>query len=117
MDTKEAAKIFEALSHELRLEIYRLLVKNAPDGLVHGDIARLLDIQPNNLSFHLKAVVQSGLASVEREGRFMRYKADIPQMVEVVGFLTRECCSGRPELCLRPLDVVFAKEGSEDPKT
>ena len=113
METKQAAKIFEALAYNVRLDIYRLLVKNAPDGRVQGDIAKLLDIPPTNLSFHLKAVVQSGLANVSREGRFMRYKADIRRMQDIVNFLTSECCSGRPELCLSFSDEFRSKNEAD----
>ncbi|MDL2313654.1 helix-turn-helix domain-containing protein [Desulfovibrio sp. OttesenSCG-928-C14] len=101
MHSKQASKIFEALSSEVRLDLFRLLVKNAPEGLVQGEIAKSLAVPPTNLSFHLKAIVQSGLVNVEREGRFMRYKANIPLMLEIVGYLTEECCSGNPEACLR----------------
>ena len=58
-----------------------ITVKRAPDGLVQGDIAKQLDIPSSNLSLHLKAIVHSGLVNVEREGRFMRYKVNIPLML------------------------------------
>lgn len=99
MESKRASIIFEALSSDVRLDLFRLLVKNAPDGLVAGDIAKQLDVPSTNLSFHLKAIVQSGLVDVEREGRFMRYKANIPLMLDIVGYLTSECCAGNPEEC------------------
>lgn len=99
MESKTAASIFEALSSEVRLDLFRLLVKNAPQGLVAGEIARQLDIPSTNLSFHLKAVVHSGLVTVEKEGRFMRYKASIPLMLEVIAYLTAECCSANPGEC------------------
>ena len=99
MESKTAATIFEALSSEVRLDLFRLLVKNAPQGLVAGEIARQLDIPSTNLSFHLKAVVHSGLVTVEKEGRFMRYKANITLMLEVIAYLTAECCSGSPGYC------------------
>ena len=99
MKSKEASKIFEALSAEVRLDLFRLLVRNAPDGLVAGDIAKQLGIPSTNLSFHLKTIVQSGLAYVEREGRFMRYKANIALMLDIVAYLTSECCAGNPEAC------------------
>ena len=99
MESKNASLIFEALSSDVRLDLFRLLVKNAPDGLVAGEIAKHLDIPSTNLSFHLKAIVQSGLADVEREGRFMRYKANIPLMLDIVAYLTSECCSNHPEEC------------------
>lgn len=101
MESKTAASIFEALSSEVRLDLFRLLVKNAPNGLVAGDIARQLGIPSTNLSFHLKAVVYSGLVTVEKEGRFMRYKANIALMLEVIAYLTSECCSANPGECQR----------------
>ena len=109
MESKQACKIFEALSSEIRLKAFRLLVSNAPDGLVAGDIAKLLNLPATNLSFHLKGLVQSGLVCVEREGRFMRYKASIPMMLDVIAYLTSECCSGKPECCRK-----FRKESGID---
>lgn len=111
MQSKQASKIFEALSSDVRLDLFRLLVKNAPDGLVQGDIAKQLDIPSTNLSFHLKTIVQSGLVDVEREGRYMRYKANIPLMLEIVGYLTEECCSGNPDVCQRFREASPVKEG------
>ena len=99
METKQATVIFEALSSDVRLDLFRLLVKNAPEGLVAGDIAKQLDIPATNLSFHLKAISHSGLVEVEREGRFLRYKANIPLMLEIIGYLTSECCSKNPLQC------------------
>ena len=111
MQSRQASKIFEALSSDVRLDLFRLLAKNAPDGLVQGDIAKHLDIPSTNLSFHLKGIVQSGLVDVEREGRYMRYKANIPLMLDIVGYLTEECCSGNPEACQRFRDASPIKDG------
>lgn len=100
MKTKTATTIFEVLTSEARLAIFRLLVKYAPAGLVAGDIAKMLDIPKTNLSFHLKTIVHSGLASMEREGRNTRYRANIPLMLETIAYLTAECCSGDSGQCL-----------------
>ncbi|MDR2573634.1 MAG: helix-turn-helix domain-containing protein [Desulfovibrio sp.] len=99
METKTATTIFEILTSEARIAIFRLLVKYAPSGLVAGDISRMLGIPKTNLSFHLKTIVHSGLASMEREGRNTRYKANIPLMLETIAYLTAECCSGNPNQC------------------
>ena len=109
MESRQASSIFEALSSDVRLDVFRLLVKNAPAGLVAGDIAKALALPATNLSFHLKALVQSGLVSVEREGRFLRYRASIPLMLDIIAYLTSECCSGHPECCRK-----FRKESSVD---
>ncbi len=100
METKTATTIFEVLSSEARLSIFQLLVKYAPNGLIAGDISRLTNIPKTNLSFHLKAIVHAGLASIEREGRNTRYKANIPLMLDAIAFLTAECCSGNPDACM-----------------
>jgi DNA-binding transcriptional ArsR family regulator len=100
METKTAAAILEALTSEARLSIFRLLVRYAPGGLVAGEISRMLDIPKTNLSFHLKALVHSKLASREREGRNTRYQANTPLMLETIAYLTAECCAGHPEPCL-----------------
>ena len=73
MESAKASTLFEALSSEVRLDLFRLLVRNAPQGLVAGEIARQLGIPPTNLSFHLKAVVHSGLVDAEKEGRYMYF--------------------------------------------
>jgi len=99
METMTAAKLFEALSSDARLGIFRLLVKHAPDGLVAGEIARHLEMPATNLSFHLKTIVHSGLIVVERQGRYLRYRAVIPLMLDLIAFLTAECCAGHPEKC------------------
>ncbi|MGV8805692.1 MAG: ArsR/SmtB family transcription factor [Polaromonas sp.] len=100
METKTATGIFEALSSGLRLDVYRLLVKQGTEGMVAGEIASILDIAPSNLSFHLKALTQAGLLSVEQEGRFQRYRANMALMLDLIAYLTAECCAGHPEQCL-----------------
>lgn len=99
MKTHVASSLFEALSSDIRLEIFRLLVKHAPDGLVAGEIATQLNIPANNLSFHLKNLTHSGMVSMEKEGRFLRYRASIPLMLDLVAYLTKECCQGNPGRC------------------
>ena len=99
MDTESALAALSALSQSTRLEIFRLLVRQGPEGLVAGEIATALELAPSNLSFHLKALTQSGLLSVEQEGRYQRYRANMPLMLDLIAYLTEECCAGHPELC------------------
>jgi ArsR family transcriptional regulator, arsenate/arsenite/antimonite-responsive transcriptional repressor len=70
MQRSTATSIFESLSSGLRLEIYRLLVRRGPDGLVAGEIGAILDVPASNLSFHLKALTHAGMVTVTQEGRF-----------------------------------------------
>jgi DNA-binding transcriptional ArsR family regulator len=94
-----AVTVLETLSSGVRLDAYRLLVRTGLDGLVAGEIAAMLDLPPTNLSFHLKAMTQAGLVAVEQQGRFQRYRANLPLMRELIGYLTDECCAGHPEQC------------------
>lgn len=99
MDKKIATTIFESLASGVRLDVYRLLVKNAPNGLVAGEIAALLALPSTNLSFHLKALTHAGLLNVTQEGRYQRYRANLGIMQELIVYLTAECCTGHPEHC------------------
>jgi ArsR family transcriptional regulator, arsenate/arsenite/antimonite-responsive transcriptional repressor len=100
MEKQTATRVFETLSSGIRLDVYRLLVRCGSQGMVAGRIAWALDLPPANLSFHLKAMTQAGLLSVEQEGRFQRYRANLALMMEFVRYLTEECCAGHPEQCL-----------------
>lgn len=99
MDKRAATAVFESLSSGVRLDVFRLLVKKGPEGMVAGEIATTLDLPPTNLSFHLKAMTQARLVSATQEGRFQRYRADLALMMDLIAYLTEECCGGKPELC------------------
>lgn len=102
MDKRTATSIFESLASGVRLDVYRLLVKTGPEGLVAGEIGATLGVPPTNLSFHLKSLSQAGLVSAEQEGRFQRYRANLALMQSLIAYLTEECCAGRPALCALP---------------
>lgn len=99
MEKTTATTIFASLSSGLRLDVYRLLLHKGREGMVAGAIALTLDVPPTNLSFHLKALTQAGMLTVEAEGRFQRYRANLPLMLDLIAYLTEECCSGHPEQC------------------
>ncbi len=100
MEKNTATTVFESLSSAVRLDVYRLLVKKGINGMVAGEIAVTLDVPPTNLSFHLKALTQAGLLTVAQEGRFQRYRANMPLMLDLIAYLTDECCGGQPEQCV-----------------
>ena len=108
MDKNVAVRNLLSLASGVRLDIYRLLVKKGPEGLVAGDIGAALKIAPTNLSFHLKDLTQAGLLSVEQEGRYQRYRANMKMMNDLVLYLTEECCGGNPDAC-GDLRVPLAK--------
>ena len=49
------------------------------------------------MSTHLAVLTRAGLVTVEREGRSMLYGADLDGFRELLDFLMRDCCCGKPE--------------------
>jgi protein-tyrosine-phosphatase/DNA-binding transcriptional ArsR family regulator len=99
MEQDEAVAALSALAHDSRLSIYRTLVKCGPSGLSAGELAKVVRVGATALSFHLKELVRAGLIRSWKEGRFVRYSVEIDGMRQLLGFLTEDCCDGRPELC------------------
>jgi DNA-binding transcriptional ArsR family regulator len=66
--------------------------RHGQDGMVAGDLARALGVPANNLSFHLKTMREAGLLSVQAEGRYQRYRANIAHMLRLLAFVTDNCC-------------------------
>ena len=88
-----------AISQSTRLEAFRTLVRHEPEGLAAGDLARLLEVPPNTLSAHLSILTRARLVESERHGRSIIYRANLSKFREIVVFLLRDCCGGRPEVC------------------
>lgn len=99
MEKQIATTLFESLASGVRLDVFRQLVKHAPDGLVAGQIALALGLPATNLSFHLKALTQARLITVTQEGRYQRYRANLVLMQDLINYLTSECCTGQVEHC------------------
>jgi ArsR family transcriptional regulator, arsenate/arsenite/antimonite-responsive transcriptional repressor len=99
MEMTLAVRNLSALAHEHRLGVFRLLVKAGPKGRAAGDIAAALDLPPSSLSFHLAALENAGLVIARRAGRFIHYRVEPEAIRDLLGYLTEDCCEGRPELC------------------
>jgi DNA-binding transcriptional ArsR family regulator len=99
MEMTQAIDRLGALAHEHRLAVFRLLVRAGRDGLSAGNLAAALGLPPSSLSFHLAQLQGAGLVSATRAGRRVIYRLDSLAMRELLGFLTEDCCQGRPELC------------------
>lgn len=99
MDAALALDALSALAQESRLDAFRLLVRHEPNGLQAGEVARLLAVPQNTMSAHLAVLARAGLASAERHGRAVVYRADLDRLRALIGYLVKDCCGGRPELC------------------
>jgi ArsR family transcriptional regulator, arsenate/arsenite/antimonite-responsive transcriptional repressor len=99
MKSKQAIDALAALAQETRLAIFRLLVREGPEGLAAGAIAERLDIPAPTLSFHLAQLSRADLVTPNREGRSIRYAANYRGMNALLTYITEDCCQGRSELC------------------
>ena len=96
MEMKQTIVSLTALAQETRLAVFRLLVEAGPDGLCAGDIGARLNVPAATLSFHLAQLANAGLLSARQQSRFIFYSADFEAMNGLVGFLTENCCGGKP---------------------
>ncbi len=106
MDRINALDAFTALSQSTRLDVFRLLIKAGDAGMSAGDISDTLEVRQNTMSANLGVLVRSGLIRNQRQGRSIRYFADMDGMRGLLAFLMEDCCGGRPELCQPVIDEL-----------
>ena len=95
MNINTAVASLGALAHETRLQVFRLLVRAGEEGMSVGRIAEMLGVEANgSFSFHLKELVQAGLAKTRQEGRYIYYVTQYEAMNELLRYLTEDCCGG-----------------------
>ena len=94
MEEETVVRSLAALAQASRLRVFRALVVAGREGLTPGALSEALDLPATSLSFHLKELTNAGLASQERQGRHLVYRASIDQMNALLGYLTENCCQG-----------------------
>jgi DNA-binding transcriptional ArsR family regulator len=108
MKSNDAIEALAALAQETRLAIFRLLVREGPEGMAAGAIAERLEIPAPTLSFHLTQLSRAGLVTAARESRSIRYAANYSGMNALLTYITQDCCQGHPEIC-RPAGCAPVK--------
>ncbi len=94
MKAAAAVNALNALAHDHRLAVFRLLVEAGPEGLSAGTIAEKLGLAPSSLTFHTQALQRAGMIGYRRVSRQVFYAADFESMNALVGYLTENCCGG-----------------------
>ena len=107
MDRKQSLAALAAIAQETRLDVFRLLVRAGTDGMLAGEIGDTLEVRQNTMSGNLQILLAAGLVRNTREGRAVRYFADMEGMRGLLSFLMEDCCGGRPELCQPVIDEVI----------
>ncbi len=88
MKSKDVAVIFKALCDEKRLNIIELLKTGEKCAC---DIADIINIKQNALSYHMKILVESKIVNAQQDGKWMRYNLDekgIERAKEVLSKIT-----------------------------
>lgn len=119
----EALRSLSALSHEARLDAFRLLVHAGHNGMLAGEIAGRLRMRQNTMSTNLGILARAGLVKSRREGRGVRYRANMERMGTLLVYLLGDCCGGRPDLCdavvhslrLSPAEDAEGERAAEPP--
>lgn len=106
MDKKSSLAALSALGQETRLDIFRLLVRSGAEGIPAGEIAARVGAVQNTTSSHLKILSHAGLIRPARDGRVVRYVADMTGFRDLLAYLLEDCCNGSPELCRPVINAV-----------
>lgn len=106
MDVTSALNALSALGQGTRLDVFRLLVRAGSEGVPAGEIAANLGILQNTMSAHLKVMGHAGLVRAERDGRIVRYFADMDSFRDLLAYLMEDCCNGKPELCRPVIETI-----------
>ena len=91
MEVTTACDSFAALAHPLRVEVYRSLVKAGGSGMTAGEIARRHQTRLNTMSANLAVLARAHLIRSRREGRSIRYFADMDGTRDLLAFLLEDC--------------------------
>jgi ArsR family transcriptional regulator, arsenate/arsenite/antimonite-responsive transcriptional repressor / arsenate reductase (thioredoxin) len=120
IDESTAIDALASLAQPTRLAAFRHLLSAHPESVPAGELAKVCDVPHNTMSTHLGILTRAGLIAVERQGRGMNYRADLRGFRSLLGFLARDCCQGRPELCgdlarLAPEEIEDMKDNTVAP--
>ncbi|MBI1384239.1 MAG: metalloregulator ArsR/SmtB family transcription factor [Rhizobiales bacterium] len=99
MSKLDVVRAFSALAQETRVDVVRHLVECGTDGSPAGEIARHLSVSSQTLTFHLRCLVEAGLVTRRRRGRFIIYAARLEVLSELARFLLENCCARQAASC------------------
>ncbi len=99
MRTDTLVRRLSALAQTTRLSLFRRLLKQGRSGTRAQDLACQLGISGTALSFHLKALLRSGLIEGRAEAGDVRYFAVVAATRELIESLSQDCCEASGEGC------------------
>ena len=109
MDFNQSLIALSALGQEMRLDVFRLLIRAGLHGMQAGEISDALNVRQNTMSANLSVLMRAGLIRNAREGRAIRYYADLDGTRGLLAFLMEDCCGGNADLCKSVLDEIVCE--------
>lgn len=94
MKQKNAAQILQALGHDARLELFRLLVKAGEDGMNIGQIRERLAMPASTLAHHITTLVKANVITQHQNGRETINIANFKLVEAMADYLFNDCCKG-----------------------
>ncbi|MBA3592855.1 MAG: helix-turn-helix domain-containing protein [Pseudomonadota bacterium] len=89
----QAAPMLAALGSEVRLRLFRQLIRAGSEGMSVTGLQRISGIPPSTLGHHVTALVSTGLVSQVRQGRELICRAEYVDIRQLSAFLLSECCA------------------------
>ncbi len=93
MSDIQAAPMLAALGSEVRLGLFRQLLRAGSEGLSVTGLQRMSGIPASTLGHHVTALVSAGLVSQVRQGRELICRAEYADIRLLSAFLLSECCA------------------------
>ena len=89
----KAAPMLAALGSEVRLGLFRQLLRAGSEGISVTGLQRISGIPPSTLGHHVTALVSAGLVSQAKAGRELICRAEYGDIRRLSAFLLTECCA------------------------
>lgn len=113
MDMIAALATLNALAQPTRLAGFRALARAGKNGMTAGEIGQCVGAVQNTMSSHLSVLLAAGLVRNRRDGRQIRYFADMDGFRCLLEYLLEDCCGGAPEKCRPFIGNIMAPAWDE----
>lgn len=113
VDDAALANMLAALGHPLRLRVFKFVMRQGPEGVPAGEIARALAIGASNLSFHLKELRHAEWIESQRQGQQIVYRACYDRVQVFLDTFQDQCCADAPTGCTPVCGPACAETSKE----
>jgi ArsR family transcriptional regulator len=99
MNDRKLIAMFSALSHPVRLSLFRGLCAEFPASIPSGALAERFDVPPSTMTGHLHALERAGLVWSQRRSRHMMYAVNAEGTERLVTMLLSDVLGDSNALC------------------